>query len=56
MPTELYQFEGSVWSNAPKLALEEGGLKKDKDVRWITINLPEVRFSIRPWSFPEILM
>ncbi|OXM82025.1 hypothetical protein C364_00132 [Cryptococcus neoformans Bt63] len=38
---QLYQFEGSVWSNAPKLALEEGGLKKDKDVRWITINLPE---------------
>lgn len=42
LPTELYEFEGSVWSNVPKLALEEGGLKKDKDVKWISVNLPEV--------------
>ncbi|KIR67179.1 hypothetical protein I312_102515 [Cryptococcus bacillisporus CA1280] len=38
---QLYEFEGSVWSNVPKLALEEGGLKKDKDVKWISVNLPE---------------
>nr|ODN82617.1 hypothetical protein L203_05426 [Cryptococcus depauperatus CBS 7841] len=38
---QLYNFPGSVWANAPKLALEEGGLKKDKDVEYISINLAE---------------
>ncbi|TYJ55926.1 hypothetical protein B9479_003310 [Cryptococcus floricola] len=38
---QLYEFSGSVWSNAPKIAIEEGGFKKGQDYDYITINLAE---------------
>ncbi|KAK6910271.1 hypothetical protein L486_00066 [Kwoniella mangroviensis CBS 10435] len=37
----LYEFVGSCWANAPKIALSETGFKKDKDVEWVSINLAE---------------
>ncbi|KAK8864266.1 hypothetical protein IAR55_001512 [Kwoniella newhampshirensis] len=38
---KLYEFAGSCWANAPKIALEELGFTKDKDVEWISVNLAE---------------
>ncbi|WVQ82235.1 hypothetical protein IAT38_004363 [Cryptococcus sp. DSM 104549] len=38
---QLYEFAGSVWANAPKIALEEAGLKQGKDVEYISVNLAE---------------
>ena len=38
---ELYEFVGSCWSNAPKLAIPETGYK-DGDIEFISINLAEV--------------
>ncbi|OCF40464.1 hypothetical protein I317_05702 [Kwoniella heveanensis CBS 569] len=38
---KLYEFVGSCWANAPKIALSELGYQKDKDVEWVSINLAE---------------
>ncbi|WVR07180.1 hypothetical protein IAU60_004221 [Kwoniella sp. DSM 27419] len=38
---KLYEFVGSCWANAPKIAASELGFKKDQDVEWVSINLAE---------------
>ena len=40
-PTEFYEFEASVWVNAPKIAFTESGYK-DGEVEWHSVNLAEV--------------
>nr|XP_019010793.1 uncharacterized protein I206_04096 [Kwoniella pini CBS 10737]OCF49574.1 hypothetical protein I206_04096 [Kwoniella pini CBS 10737] len=37
----LYEFVGSCWANAPKIALSENGFEKGKNVEWVSINLAE---------------
>ena len=40
LTTVLYEFAGSVWANAPKIAITEVGLQPS-DVEFRSVNLPE---------------
>jgi hypothetical protein len=42
--SELYEFVGSCWANAPKIAISETGFKEG-DFEWVSIVLAEVYYT-----------